>query len=75
MAPSQRLVLQTGYEAQTLAQWGRQVGARGLRYLFRQRAMGQNPNRTPSEHQPIPSKIGSKMGGEFTYPKMGSRWL
>ena len=26
-------------------------------------AMGQNPNRSPSEHQPIPTKIGSKMGG------------
>ena len=32
---------------------------------------GQNPDRAPSEH-PIqsPSKIGSKMGGEFAYPKM-----
>ena len=27
------------------------------------------------EHQPIPTKIGSKMGGEFTYPKMGSHWF
>ena len=32
-------------------------------------AMGQNSNR-PSKHQPIPTKIGSKIGGEFTYPKM-----
>ena len=23
----------------------------------------------------FPSKIGSKMGGEFTYPKMGSHWI
>ena len=37
-------------------------------------AMGQNPNRfAPSEHQPIPTEIGSKMGGEFTCPKMGSQ--
>ena len=26
--------------------------------------------RTPSERDPISSKIGSKMGGELTYPKM-----
>ena len=30
-------------------------------------AMGQNPNRTPSEHQLIPPKKGSTMGGEYTY--------
>ena len=33
-------------------------------------SMGQNPNRTPSEHPPITNattKIDSKMGGEFTY--------
>ena len=35
--------------------------------------MGQNPNRTPNEH-PNPTKIGSKKGGEFTYPKVGSHW-
>ena len=28
---------------------------------------------SPSERDPIPTKIGSKMGGEFTYPKMGSQ--
>ena len=33
-----------------------------------QLAMGQQPNRTPSEHH-NPTKVGSKMGGEFTYPK------
>ena len=33
-------------------------------------AMGQNPNRTPSEHPNPTTKIGCKMGGEFTYPKM-----
>ena len=31
-------------------------------------AMGQSP--VPPENIPIPTKIGSKMGGEFTYPKM-----
>ena len=31
-------------------------------------AMGQNP--VPPVNIPIPTKIGSKMGGEFTYPKM-----
>ena len=37
-------------------------------------AMGQNPNRTPSEHPNPTIKIGSKMGGEFAYqPKMGSQ--
>ena len=35
-----------------------------------QAAMGQNPNRTPSEHFNPTTRIGSKMGGEFTYPKM-----
>ena len=35
-------------------------------------AMGQNPNRTPSEHPNPTTKIGSKLGGEFTYPQMGS---
>ena len=33
-------------------------------------AMGQNP--VPPVNIPIPTKMGSKMGGEFTYPKMGS---
>ena len=33
-------------------------------------AMGQKPNRTPSEHPNPTTKIGSKMGGEFTYPRM-----
>ena len=35
-------------------------------------AMGQNKNkkRTPSEHPNPTTKIDSKMGGEFTYPKM-----
>ena len=31
-------------------------------------AMGQNP--VPPVNIPIPTKIGSKMGGEFTYPRM-----
>ena len=30
-------------------------------------AMGQNPNRSPSEHPNPTTKIGSKLGGEFTY--------
>ena len=29
----------------------------------------------PPVNIPIPTKIGSKMGGEFTYPKMGSHWF
>ena len=33
-------------------------------------AMGQNPNRTPSEHANPTTTRGTKMGGEFTYPKM-----
>ena len=32
-------------------------------------AMGQNPNRTPSEHPSPTTKIGPKTGGEFTYCK------
>ena len=34
-------------------------------------AMGQNP--VPPVNIPIRIKIGPKMGGEFTYPKMGSQ--
>ena len=34
-------------------------------------AMGQNP--VPPVNIPIPTQIGSKMGGELTYPKMGSQ--
>ena len=30
---------------------------------------------TPSEHPNPTTQIGSKMGGEFTYPKMGSNWF
>ena len=44
------------------------VGHTSSRHL----AIGQNPNRTPSEHPNPTAKIGSKMGGEFTYPKLGS---
>ena len=29
----------------------------------------------PPVNIPIPTKLGSKMGGEFTYPKMGSHWF
>ena len=32
-----------------------------------QMAMGQNPNRTPSEHPNPTTRIGSKTGGEFTH--------
>ena len=39
---------------------------------FKYMAMGQIQNPVPSVNIPIPTKIGSKMGGEFTYPKMGS---
>ena len=34
---------------------------------FTKKAMGQHPNLTPSEHPNPTTKIGSKMGGEFTY--------
>ena len=34
-------------------------------------AMGQNPNRTPSEHPNPATKIGSKMGGDLP-TEMGS---
>ena len=34
---------------------------------------GQKQNRTPSEHPNPNTKMGSKMGGEFTYPRMGSQ--
>ena len=46
--------------------------------FFSHMAVGPNPNRTPSEHQPIPTKVGFKVGGEFTYPKMVAlvlKWL
>ena len=33
--------------------------------------MGQKPNRTPSEHPNPTTKIGSEMGGEFTYNQNG----
>ena len=33
-------------------------------------ATGQCPDRFPPVNIPIPTNIGSKMGGEFTYPKM-----
>ena len=36
-------------------------------------AMGQKP--VPQLNIPFPTKIGSKLGGEFTYPKMGSHWF
>ena len=36
--------------------------------------VGQNPNRTPSEHQPTHTKIGSKMGGELTYQPNGIQY-
>ena len=36
-------------------------------------AMGQNP--VPPVNIPIPTKTGSKMSSEFTYPKMGSHWF
>ena len=45
----------------------------GRRDHFEDVTMGQNP--VPPMNIPIPTKIGSKMGGEFTYPKMGSHWF
>ena len=39
----------------------------------RQMAVGQKT--VPPVNIPIPTKIASKMGGEFTYPKMGSYWF
>ena len=47
--------------------WGRiPTWAPMIMALFRERAMGQNPNRPPMTI-PIPTKTGSTMGGEFTY--------
>ena len=40
----------------------------GPQALQAQMAMGQKP--IPPVNIPIPTEIGSKMGGEFTYPKM-----
>ena len=37
--------------------------------------MGQNPNRIPSEHPNPTTKIGTKMGGEFTYPNNWTQFL
>ena len=34
---------------------------------------GHGSNRFPPVNIPIPTKTGSKMGGEFTYPKVGSQ--
>ena len=38
-------------------------------------AMGQNPGPPVSKSPLFPTKIGSKMGGQFTYPKMRSHWF
>ena len=35
-------------------------------------AMGQKPNRTPSEHPNPTTKIKPKMGGNYIYPKVPS---
>ena len=43
------------------------------RFLFHDMAMGQNP--APPVNLPIPTKIGYKIGGEFTYPELGSHWF
>ena len=40
--------------------------ATGLSASCAYMGMGQNPNRTPSEHPNPTTKLGSKMGGEFT---------
>ena len=37
--------------------------------------VGQHPNRTPSKHPNPTTKIGSKLGGEFIYPRIGSHWF
>ena len=53
---------------EVLAQLGTWPESEGA---FAHMAVGQNPNRlAPSEHPNPTTKIGSKMGGEFTYPKM-----
>ena len=46
-----------------------------IRAFERNMVMGQNPNRTPSEHPNPTTKIGSEMGGEFTYPSNGIPWV
>ena len=49
-----------------------EIGMRNIVHLGYM-AMGQNP--VPLVNIPIPTKIGSKMGGEFIYPKMRSHWF
>ena len=36
---------------------------------------GHGSKSRTSEHPNPTTKIGSKMGGEFTYPKMGYHWF
>ena len=53
-------------EAETHSEWHSDIFLKMLSFM-QEMAMGQNPNRTPSEHPNPTTKIGSKMGGEFTY--------
>ena len=41
----------------------------------RENGHGSKSKSYPPLSMPIPTKIGSKMGGEFTYPKVGSHWV
>ena len=47
-----------------------EIGTPGGAHLpYQHVAMGQKPNRTPSEHPNLTTKIGSSMGGAFCTPK------
>ena len=50
-----------------------QAGPKPVLPLRRKMARGQNP--VVLVNIPIPTKIRSQIGGEFTYPKMGSQWF
>ena len=72
-----RQLLAPGFSAThtTAASHGKTQRPKGEASPAKSTAVGQKPNRTPSEHPNPTTKIGSKMGGECTYPKMGSHWF
>ena len=68
-SPLQSRHLWQSLPAQGETTWLNRVPLAPLSILL-QMAMDQKPNCTPSEHPNPTTKIGSKIGGEFTYPKM-----
>ena len=71
MVPKWSIHCQTKYQCVNLIKTTAQIVKKPGRILGCQVAMGQNPNRTPSEHPNPTTKIGSKMGGEFHLPQTG----